>query len=415
VDIRSLYRHEHIAPETLIKGLYRMVVEKAANQDELFAVNELFGNAIGHEELDKVSDYYNHKAPDGWTNRLIQGDSLLVMTSLLEREGMAGQVQCIYLDPPYGIKYGVNWQIKLNSTRMGQSNADDELTGQPEQIKAFRDTWEFGIHSYLSYLRNRFLVAHRLLHDTGSIFVQISDENVHLVRGVLDEVFGSDNFIGLIPFRKKTMPLGTNFIEQMADFILWYGKKTYDDSGAKNTKYRRLYQQKSVEGEFHYCWFELPDGIRQKMSRHQLYNHSLLPPNARVYRLKSLEPSGPMSSGMFSYEFEGKSYPHPKNGYGTTPEGMNRLKAAKRLQPEGNRLCYILYAEESTDSQLTAPWSDTVGADDKSYVVQTNSEVVKRCILMSTDPGDLVLDPTCGAGTTALVAEEWALVSHCRR
>lgn len=406
VDIRSLYRHEHIAPETLIKGLYRIVAAQSGTQDELFTVNELFGNAIAHEEVDKVSDYYTHS--DGWTNRLIQGDSLLVMTSLLEREGMAGQVQCIYFDPPYGIKYGVNWQIKLKNVKMGQSDADDELTGQPEQIRAFRDTWEHGIHSYLSYLRNRFLVAHRLLHDTGSIFVQISDENVHLVRGVLDEVFGSGNFIGLIPFRKKTMPLGTNFIEQMADFILWYGKKAYDDSGAKNTKYRRLYQQKSVEGEFHYCWFELPDGTRQKMSRHQLYNHSLLPPNARVYRLKSLEPSGPMSSGMFSYDFEGKSYPHPKNGYGTTPDGMDRLKAAKRLQPEGNRLTYILYAEESTDSQLTAPWSDTVGADDKSYVVQTNTEVVKRCVLMSTDPGDLVLDPTCGAGTTALVAEEWA-------
>jgi len=407
VDIRSLYRHEHIAPETLIKGLYRLVVEKAANQDELFAVNELFGNAIGHEELDKVSDYYNHKSPDGWTNRLIQGDSLLVMSSLLEREGMTGQVQCIYLDPPYGIKYGVNWQIKLNNPKVSQSDADEELTGEPEQIKAFRDTWELGIHSYLSYLRERLVVARELLHDSGSIFVQISDENVHLVRALMDEVFGSENFIGLIPFRKKTMPLGTNFIEQMADFIIWYGKMAFDPQGKKVTKFRRLYQQRSVEGEFHHCWFELPDGTRHKMSKAQLYSHSLLPPGARVYRLKSLEPSGLMSSGMFDYEFEGRSYPHPKNGYGTTTEGMDRLKAARRLQPEGNRLCYILYAEESSASQLTAPWTDTVGADDKQYVVQTNTEVIKRCILMATDPGDLVLDPTSGSGTTAYVAEQW--------
>ena len=191
VDIRSLYRHEHIAPETLIKGLYRLVVEKAANQDELFAVNELFGNAIGHEELDKVSDYYTHS--DGWTNRLIQGDSLLVMTSLLEREGMTGQVQCIYLDPPYGIKYGSNWQIRLNN-RTVKDGDDDSLSGEPEQMKAFRDTWELGIHSYLSYLRDRLLVARELLHDSGSCFVQISDENVHLVRSLMDEVFGSENF-----------------------------------------------------------------------------------------------------------------------------------------------------------------------------------------------------------------------------
>src|SRR5438552_4342116 len=194
--------------------------EKAANQDELFAVNELFGNAIGHEELDKVSDYYTHS--DGWTNRLIQGDSLLAMTSLLEREGMAGQVQCCYFDPPYGIKYGSNWQIRLNS-RTVTDGQDDSLSGEPEQIKAFRDTWELGIHSYLSYLRDRLLIARELLHDSGSCFVQISDENVHLVRCLMDEVFGSANFRSLITF-KKTAGLGTQGISSVADYLLWYAR-----------------------------------------------------------------------------------------------------------------------------------------------------------------------------------------------
>jgi adenine-specific DNA-methyltransferase len=197
IPIRSLYRHEHIAPETLVKGLYRIVATENKDQPDLFSVNALFGNALDHEELDKVSDYYTHS--DGWSNRLVQGDSLLTMTSLLEREGMAGQVQCIYIDPPYGIKYGSNWQIKLNN-RTVTDGQDDSLSGEPEQIKAFRDTWELGIHSYLSYLRDRLLVAKQLLHDSGSCFVQISDENVHLVRCLMDEVFGSGNFVGLIPF-----------------------------------------------------------------------------------------------------------------------------------------------------------------------------------------------------------------------
>src|SRR5438552_14863492 len=193
VDLRSLYRHEHIAPEALIKGLYRIVVTEDRQQPDLgFSVNELFGNIISREELEKVSNYYTHS--DGWTNRLIQGDSLLVMTSLLEREGMAEQVQCIYIDPPYGIKYGKNWQIRLNSRAMSDSERDEDITGEPEQVKAYRDTWEFGIHSYLSYLRDRLLVAKELLHSSGSCFVQISDDNVHLVRSLMDETFGSENF-----------------------------------------------------------------------------------------------------------------------------------------------------------------------------------------------------------------------------
>src|SRR5205809_4498971 len=217
VDLRSLYRHEHIAPEALIKGLYRIVATEDRQQPDLaFSVNELFGNIIGHEELDKVSDYYTHS--DGWTNRLIQGDSLLVMTSLLEREGMAGQVQCLYLDPPYGIKYGSNWQIRLNN-RTVKDGDDDSLSGEPEQVKAFRDTWELGIHSYLSYLRERLLVARQLLHESGSCFVQISDENVHLVRSLLDEIFGAGNFCAEL-IVKKAMGLTSTLVASVADYVL---------------------------------------------------------------------------------------------------------------------------------------------------------------------------------------------------
>src|SRR5439155_8145483 len=220
VDLRSLYRHEHIAPEALIKGLYRIVATEDRQQPDLgFSVNELFGNIFSHEELEKISDSYTHS--DGWTNRLIQGDSLLVMTSLLEREGMAEQVQCIYIDPPYGIKYGSNWQIRLNNRTV--KDDDDSLTGEPEMIKAYRDTWEMGIHSYLSYLRERLLIARQLLHESGSCFVQISDENVHLVRNLMDEVFGSENFSGLI-FLKKTGGLGSGKLKSVADYLIWYAK-----------------------------------------------------------------------------------------------------------------------------------------------------------------------------------------------
>src|SRR5437762_6436592 len=221
VNLRSLYRHEHIAPETLIKGLYRIVATEDRQQPDLgFSINELFGNIIAHEELEKVSDYYTHS--DGWTNRLIQGDSLLVMTSLLEREGMAAQVQCIYLDPPYGIKYGSNWQIRLNN-RTVKDGDDDSLSGEPEQVKAFRDTWELGIHSYLSYLCERLLVARQLLHESGSCFVQISDENVHLVRNLMDEVFGSENFVAQI-FFQTTSGRQDALLDRLGNYLVWYSK-----------------------------------------------------------------------------------------------------------------------------------------------------------------------------------------------
>ena len=275
VDIRSLYRTEHIAPETLIKNLYRYhATEDAAGPDlPGFATPELFGNAIGHEELDKVSDYYTHS--DGWTNRLIQGDSLLVMTSLLEREGMAGQVQCCYIDPPYGIKYGSNWQIHLHN-RTVKDGDDDALTGEPEQIKAFRDTWELGIHSYLTYLRDRLLTARELLHESGSCFVQISDENVHLVRCLMDEVFGSANFVAQIAF-KKTGGQSSSLIAGVCDYILWYAKKT------EVIKYRPLFflKKPGEVGATQYDWIELSTGERRRMTSEEMGGE--IPTGSKVF------------------------------------------------------------------------------------------------------------------------------------
>lgn len=391
-----IYIHEQVHPQAIIEGMRK---EKVKLDEQMDLFSEL--NSIDFEDL---VEFYKHD--QNWSNRLILGDSLTVMNSLAEKEGLSGQVQMIYFDPPYGIKFDSNWQVDTRN-KVVKDGKETDLTRQPEQIRAYRDTWKLGIHSFLPYLRDRLTVARNLLTETGSIFVQISDENEHLVRSLLDEVFGRENFVALIPFRKKTMPFGANFLEQMGDFIIWYAKNKYDSDGKVYAKYRQLYLDQSVEGEFHHCWYEMPDGSRHRMTQKQINNHSLLPEDARVYRLKSLEPSGKMDSGMFSYEFEGVSYMHPKNGYATTKQGMDRLKAMRRLQVEGNRLTFIMYADENPAKTLTAPWFDTVGADNKVYVVQTNTEVVKRCILMSTDPGDLVLDPTCGSGTTPFVAEQW--------
>jgi len=412
VDIRSLYRHEHIAPESIMRGLYKMVATEDAQRPDLlgFSIPELFGNAIGHEELDKVSAYYDHKNPDGWTNRLIQGDSLLVLTSLLEREGMAGQVQCCYIDPPYGIKYGSNWQIKLGN-RTVTDGQDDSLSGEPEQIKAFRDTWELGIHSYLSYLRDRLLVARQLLHDSGSCFVQISDENVHLVRCLMDEVFGSENFSALISF-KKTTGQTSEYLPGTSDYVLWYGKDK------ERLKFRPLYKTREIggEGAEAYGTIQSEDGTMRRLTPEELANPQLIPKGARAFRYQILQsqregrPAGPGSAMYFEIDFKGRKFvPSGSRGWTTTRQGMERLKDAGRLGIQGNSLSYIRYLEDFPALPLSNLWNDTQSGSgmEKVYVVQTNAKVIQRCILMTTDPGDLVLDPTCGSGTTAYVAEQW--------
>lgn len=393
LDLRtlSLHVHERIDPRTIIEAVKK-------SPEKIWEQYNLFNKP--HNKLSFVKEIEFYKHEKDWSNRLIAGDSLLVMNSLLQRENCAEKVQTVFFDPPYGITYGSNFQPYVNKLTVKDGN-DQDLNQEPEVLRAFRDTWELGIHSYLSHMRDRLLLIRELLKTTGSVFVQISDENLFRVQAVMDEIFGSQNFVAIIPFRKKTMPFGSKHLEQMSDFIIWYSK---DKS---NMKYRRLYRPLDVEGDQDHVWYEMPDGSRHRMTKEQNRNHALLPEGARVYRLKSLEPSGVMQSGMYQYEFEGVTYGHPKNGYATTKEGMDRLKARRRIQPKGNLLNYIMYADQSTFTAITAPWNDTVGADDKMYVVQTNTKVVERCILMTSDPGDLVFDPTCGSGTTAVVSEEW--------
>ena len=358
---------------------------------------DLFGDT-NMDVADKL-DAYEHKGP--WTNRLVLGDSLQVMNSLLEYEGMGGQVQMIYFDPPYGVKFGSNFQpfVRKNSVKHGP---DDEMIREPEMVKAYRDTWELGLHSYLTYMRDRLAVAKELLSSSGSIFVQISDDNLHHVREILDEVFGAENFIALIPFRKKTMPLGAKYLEQMQDFLLWYGR----DQG--RAKFNQLYYQQDVQGDFHWKWYELPDGSRHSMSREQVDNHALLPEGAKVFRLVSMWPPTFSEAGVFSVQFQGRAWPPaPGSCYPSNPDGMKALADANRLEPEGKYLRYVLYLDDYRLAKITAAWSDTVGARGKSYVVQTSDEVIRRCLAMASDPGDLVLDITCGSGTTAYVAEQW--------
>ncbi|MBE9570503.1 MAG: site-specific DNA-methyltransferase, partial [Proteobacteria bacterium] len=337
-----------------------------------------------------------------WSNRMILGDSLYVMTSLAEKEGLKGQVQMIYIDPPYGIKFGSNWQVSTRKKDVKDGKAGD-VTRQPEQIRAFRDTWKLGIHSYLAYLRDRLVVARELLTETGSVFVQIGDENVHLVRCLMDEVFGSDNVISQIPFRKKTMPLGAKHLEGMFDYLLWYAKDV------DQLKYRQLYLSQDVSGDFHWGWHEEEAGIRLKMTAKQITNHSLLPKNSRIFRLVPLWPASFSAKDVYPVDFRGKTYNPPKGlCWITGQEGIGRLVAANRIEPEGvGNLRYIYFFKDYDLKKLVSMWEDTTGARDQKYVVETAIKVIGRCILMTTDPGDLVLDPTCGSGTTAYVAEQW--------
>jgi adenine-specific DNA-methyltransferase len=412
VDIRSLYRHEHIAPETLIKNLHRVAVQKDAAQDDLFAPAEMFGNAIGHEELDKVSDYYTHS--DGWTNRLIQGDSLLVMTSLLEREGMAGAVQCIFLDPPYGINYNKNWQLHLHNKTLGGEANDDGISGEPEQVKAFRDTWELGIHSYLSYLRERLLVARELLHESGSCFVQISDENVHLVRNLMDEVFGSENFMSLIPFA-KTAGAGSKALGSEFDYLIWYAKQRENAQKKRIVKYRQLYLPKESNTFKSYKYAVAPGAKSVRPANaEEKADPKKLPEGWRLAQLSFAVSQDPGKPEDRFYTFKGERYDCGQHRHWktTNPNGLDKLAAAGRLIGLGKQLNYIRYFDDFPATALSNDWNDTGSAgysntDPKVYVVQTDSLIIQRCILMTTDPGDLVLDPTCGSGTTAYVAEQW--------
>ena len=391
VQAPPLYIQEKVHPKVLIDDLQRESTQRAISEGT--QTPDLFADFNGLPRDARATEFYQHDA--NWTNRMILGDSLQVMASLAEREGLRGKVQCIYLDPPYGINFNSNFQWSTTSRTVTDGAA--HVTREPEQVKAFRDTWRDGIHTYLTYLRDRLSVARDLLADTGSIFVQIGDENSHRVRALLDEIFGPTNFAAQITFRKKMMPLGSDVAEGVSDYLLWYAK---DRSGIKS---HPLFYFKDPQAENVWTHAVLPDGRRVQLS---LDTNSLT--GAAVYQSISLLPAQYRKNQDFPLTFEGRSWPPPKsNSWKTDRSGMERLVKANRLHPSGSTLRYILRHEDYPVGRITNLWSDTSGALQQVYVVQTNVDVIKRCILMTTDPGDLVLDPTCGSGTTAYVAEQW--------
>ncbi|MHB9131917.1 MAG: site-specific DNA-methyltransferase [Armatimonadota bacterium] len=388
----SLHVHERIDPRTIIEAV-RKRMEKP--QDIQLG---LFESPVENPPLREAIDFYKHS--HAWSNRLIAGDSLLVMNSLLEKEGMAGKVQMVYIDPPYGIKYGSNFQPFVNK-RDVKDGKDEDLTQEPEMIKAFRDTWELGIHSYLTYLRDRLLLAREMLTESGSCFVQISDENLHHVRELMDELFGSANCVSIITFA-KTSSATAELLAGVSDYLIWYAKDK------KQLKYRQLFIDKEVEGigGGAYTRAELPDGRHVKLSQAQRDIPDLR--GVRIYRLGDLTSQRP--PGDFPVEYEGKTYT-PRKGYWKTGiDGFAKLKIARRIESTGPSIYYVRYIDDFPAFPISNLWSDTVVAgfvSEKKYVVETSTKVVQRCILMTTDPGDLVLDPTCGSGTTASVAEQW--------
>ncbi len=400
VPVVPVYIQEKIQPRVIIENLRRTAVA-GEPEPELTLFDDF--NGIAFEEL---VDFYKHE--QNWANRLILGDSLLVMTSLAEKEGLKGKVQTIYLDPPYGIKFGSNWQVSTRKRDVKDGKLQD-ATRQPEQIRAFRDTWELGIHSYLAYMRDRLAVARDLLNEAGSIFVQIGDENVHLVRALLDEVFGSENFVAEIAFKKTSgagSPSGgTQTLAHVHDYILWYARSR------ETIKYRTLYRPRQIGGDGgeQYTWIESVDGIRRRAGRSELASpeegHRFLRPDQLTSQTVR-----EAQTTVFPVEIDGVTYVPGAGGWKTNDVGMNRLKLADRLMGLGKTLCYVRYFDDFPAFPFNSIWEDTVISgfgESRVYVVQTNLKVVERCLLMTSDPGDLVLDPTCGSGTTAVAAEKW--------
>lgn len=391
VPIVSLHVHERIDPRSIIEAVRRRNGKDYEQASFFHLVEE-------NLPLREAIEFYKHK--HGWSNRLIAGDSLLVMNSLIEKEGLAGQAQMIYIDPPYGIKYGSNFQPFVNK-RDVKNGKDEDLTQEPEMIKAFRDTWELEIHSYLTYLRDRLLLAKELLTESGSIFVQISDENVHHVKEMMDEVFDSKNFVSLIQF-KKTAYQETNLLANVCDFLLWYAKDM------QKAKVRRLYKPRDSEMiESGFTWIELKDGKIVKANTRVSDD----PPKSKRFQSSNLTSQGFSEMGSQAFEFNGKTFDVGANRHWKTRrEGLVRLAEKTRLYAVGNTLTFKRYEEDFPFAPFNNMWEDTIRstyASAKAYVVETNPKVIERCLLLTTDPGDLALDPTCGSGTTAFVAEQW--------
>ncbi len=386
VDVAPIYIQEKIHPLAIVEDLRASSAKTVEPQADLFADF----NGIKFEDY---VNFYNHGQK--WSNRMILGDSLLVMASLAEKEGLKEKVQMIYMDPPYGIKFGSNWQVSTRKRDVKDGKLND-VSRQPEQIRAFRDTWELGIHSYLSYLRDRLLLARDLLTESGSIFVQIGDENMHLVRSLLDEAFGAENFISVITLRKTGGTTG-EFLPGTSDYLIWYARDV------DLAKYRSLtFQREDLADAPLYQFIEQPDGVRRRITGRDSAGAGL-----HRYTVLTSQRIREARTGFYPVEFEGTPYLPTRGEWSTHPPGMERLIRARRVAKTGSTLGYVRFLDDFRGVPLTNIWSDLGGAVDPVYVVQTSTKIVERCMLMCSDPGDLVFDPTCGSGTTAYVAEQW--------
>ena len=398
VQAPPLFIQEKVHPKALIDDLMR---HSGADEQASGSQFDLFADFNGLPSEAARTEFYQHDA--NWSNRMILGDSLQAMASLAEREGLRGKVQCIYIDPPYGIKFNSNFQWSTTSRDVKDGKAD-HITREPEQVKAFRDTWRDGIHSYLTYLRDRLTVARDLLTDSGSVFVQIGDENVHRVRAVMDEVFGQANACSIIPF-VTTSSQTSELLSSTFDFLLWYAKNRV------TVKFRQLYKAKTVgaEGGTKYNSLELSSG--ERVTRTTMTERGRVPVGTRFFRPSPLVSQSGGETSRFPYTFQGTTR-HPRSGFWKTNQiGIDRLTRSNRIISEGISIAYIRYLDDFPVFPISSFWDDTWGvqsrSDPKRYVVQTSNQVIARCLLMTTDPGDLVLDPTCGSGATAYVAEQW--------
>lgn len=383
----SLHIHERIDPARIIKSFLKSKPEEQLS---------FFDRPENEPPLTKAIEFYKHDQL--WANRLIAGDSKLIMNSLLVKEGMAGKVQMIYFDPPYCIKYNSNFQPFVNK-RDVVNGSDSDIPAEPEMIQAFRDTWELEMHSYLTYIQTRLLLAKSLLHETGSIFIQISDENIHIIRIICDEVFGKENFISQISFQTTNSVKKT--LNRSGDYLIWYAKNHV------KIKYNQLY----IEKDFYdgsYNKIEILNGDKRNLTQEEKNNLKKIPMGSKIYSLADLTSKG-ASSQPQPFEYIGRIY-YPTQGKhwaANYPEGMELLKKSNRIEISGNTLRYIRYFNDFPVQELNNNWTEQLSEQNKIYVVQTAEKTVQRCLIMTTDPGDLVLDITCGSGTTAYVAEKW--------
>tara|TARA_A100001011_G_scaffold397106_1_gene497069 strand:+ start:38 stop:2500 length:2463 start_codon:yes stop_codon:yes gene_type:complete len=394
IDTVSLHVHERVDPKTLIEKL-KINSESEVPQNSGQLELNFFDNPGFEKPLNKALQFYEHE--QDWSNRLIAGDSLLVMNSLLQKEGMTGKVQTIFMDPPYGVNYRSNFQPFTNK-KDHKDGADDSIPHEPEMIRAFRDTWELGIHSYLSNIRERVILCRELLNERGSFFFQISDDNLHHCREIIDEVFGSENYFGTICFQKTASPLSAeNLLPSKMDFIIWYAK---DKS---KIKYHKLFFKRANDIQAGYSKIQLPDGEIRNLTNEEKSGMKPIPSDSRLLKYENLFKSGPGSK--YDIEIDGKTYNSGNRWWGQKKEDILKLYDMGRIAISGNSLSFVKYLDDFPYKPLDNLWGGLGGAQNKVYVVQTNEEVIKRCILMTSNAGEIIFDPTCGGGTTAVAAE----------